>query len=68
MYPLQAQQGGTILSDDIALIVTCHLEHLVVLLGLELNKNQTVVGSSACLDHFLKHNILSKVLELYLTD
>lgn len=63
MCPLQAQQGGTILSDDVALIVSCHLEHLVVLLGLELSKNQmTVVGSSPCLDHFLKHNILSKVL------
>ena len=54
-------QRKTVSTDDFELIITSHLEHLVNLVGKDVEKRKSISGPSACLDHFLDKNIISMV-------
>jgi hypothetical protein len=48
-------------ADDFELIIISHLEHLVNLVGKDVETRRSISGPSACLDHFLSKNIISTV-------
>ena len=54
-------QCATVSNDDFELIICSHLEHLVSLVGKDVEKSKAVSGPSACLDHFLNNNIVLRV-------
>ena len=54
-------QRKTVSTDDFELIITSHLEHLVNLVGKDVEKRKSISGPSACLDHFLDKNTISMV-------
>ena len=51
------------ISEDRVLTVESHMEHIISLLNNELERSKDSLSVSACLDHFLKNHILSKVFQ-----
>lgn len=51
------------ISEDRVLTVESHMEHIISLLNNELERSKDSLSASACLDHFLKNHILSKVFQ-----
>ncbi|KAK4014764.1 hypothetical protein OUZ56_027272 [Daphnia magna] len=58
---ISSYDSDTVPMDDFELIITSHLEHLVNLVGKDVEKKKSISGPSACLDHFLNRNIISMV-------
>jgi hypothetical protein len=60
-FKLLFLQRRMVPADDFELIIISHLEHLVNLVGKDVETRRSISGPSACLDHFLSKNIISTV-------